>query len=156
MAKRKKDKRTNNDLQNITHTTKDWATRTPLKTGGELRCSGGVGSYYSTSGTRCVILVSNLEISHEWEEDLIVFTTSGVDFLEEKRACKNDHFEFNLGTSSLEARNIRFVIRIWSYIVQESKFTLASLLPNFIHYWLSWSHHFESFTVATMTLLTVT
>jgi hypothetical protein len=29
----KKDKRTNNDLQNITQKTKDQATRTPLKTG---------------------------------------------------------------------------------------------------------------------------
>ena len=28
----KKDKRTNNDLQNITHKTKDQVTRTPLKT----------------------------------------------------------------------------------------------------------------------------
>ena len=26
-------KRTNNDLQNTTHKTKDWATQTPLKTG---------------------------------------------------------------------------------------------------------------------------
>jgi hypothetical protein len=33
MAKRKKDKRTNNDLQNITQETKDRVTRTPLKTG---------------------------------------------------------------------------------------------------------------------------
>jgi hypothetical protein len=35
MAKRKrqKDKRTNNDLQNITQKTKDRATRTPLKPG---------------------------------------------------------------------------------------------------------------------------
>jgi len=33
---------TNNDLQNITHKTKDRVTRTPLKTGGELRCSGRV------------------------------------------------------------------------------------------------------------------
>ena len=40
MAKQKKDKRTNNDLQNITQKTKDRAPRTPLKTGGELRCSG--------------------------------------------------------------------------------------------------------------------
>jgi len=31
MAKRKKYKRTNNDLQNITHKTKDQVTRTPLK-----------------------------------------------------------------------------------------------------------------------------
>jgi hypothetical protein len=33
MAKRK---RTNNDLQNISHKSKDRITRTPLKTGGEL------------------------------------------------------------------------------------------------------------------------
>ena len=32
MAKKKKDKRTNNDLQNITHKTNDRGTRTPLKT----------------------------------------------------------------------------------------------------------------------------
>ena len=30
---KKKDKRTNNDLQNIAHKTKDRVTRTPLKTG---------------------------------------------------------------------------------------------------------------------------
>jgi hypothetical protein len=36
MAKKKKDKRTNNDLQNTTHKTKYRAMRTPLKTGGEL------------------------------------------------------------------------------------------------------------------------
>jgi hypothetical protein len=39
MIKKKKDKRTNNDLQNTTHKTKDRATRTPLKTG---RGEGGV------------------------------------------------------------------------------------------------------------------
>jgi hypothetical protein len=37
MAKRK---RTNNDIQNITKKTKDRATRTPLKTGDELRYYG--------------------------------------------------------------------------------------------------------------------
>jgi hypothetical protein len=31
-GQKKKYKRTNNDLQNITHTTKDRVTRTPLKT----------------------------------------------------------------------------------------------------------------------------
>ena len=41
MAKRK---RTINDLQNTTQKTKDRATQTPLKIGGELRCSGRVGS----------------------------------------------------------------------------------------------------------------
>jgi hypothetical protein len=37
-----KDKMTNNDLQNITHKTKDRLTRTILKTGDELKCSGRV------------------------------------------------------------------------------------------------------------------
>ena len=35
-----KRKRTKNNLQNITHKTKDQVTRTPLKTVDELRCSG--------------------------------------------------------------------------------------------------------------------
>jgi len=38
----KKDKMTNNDLQNITQKTKHRATRTLLKIGDELRCSGTV------------------------------------------------------------------------------------------------------------------
>ena len=40
-----------NDIQRSTkhtHKTKDRVTRTPLKTGGELRCSGRVGSSCST------------------------------------------------------------------------------------------------------------
>ena len=42
---KKKDKRTNNNLQKITQKkTKDRATRSPLKTGGEIRCSGREGS----------------------------------------------------------------------------------------------------------------
>jgi hypothetical protein len=39
-------KRTNNDLQNITHKTKDRVTRTPLKAEGEPWCSGRVFIYY--------------------------------------------------------------------------------------------------------------
>ena len=35
-----------------THKTKDRVTRTQLKTGGELRCSGRVSNSCSTSGTR--------------------------------------------------------------------------------------------------------
>ena len=38
----KKGKRTNNDLQHITHITKDRVTRTPLKTGGEPSYSGRI------------------------------------------------------------------------------------------------------------------
>ena len=43
-----------------TRKTKDRVTRTPLKSGGELRCSGRVGSSCSTSGTRRVNLVNVL------------------------------------------------------------------------------------------------
>ena len=39
--------------------TKDRVTRTPLKTGGELRCSGRVSSSCSTSGTRHIYNISN-------------------------------------------------------------------------------------------------
>ena len=61
-----------------THKTKDRVTRTPLKSGGELWCSGMVSSYSSTSGTRHVNLVTNPVISHEWGKDREVFTTSGT------------------------------------------------------------------------------
>jgi len=54
-GQKKKYKRTNNDLQNTTLKNKDRATRTPLKTGGELRCSGRESSSCSISGTRRVI-----------------------------------------------------------------------------------------------------
>ena len=40
-----------------THKTKDRVTRIPLKTEGEMRCSGRVSSSCSTSGTRRVILL---------------------------------------------------------------------------------------------------
>ena len=60
----KKDIRTNSDLQNITHQFKNRVTRTPLKTGGELRCSGKVSSSCSTSDTRHVALV--IEIAVYW------------------------------------------------------------------------------------------
>ena len=55
----KRNKRTNNDLQNITHKTKDRVTRTPLKPGDELMCSGRAGSSCSASGTFRVNLVTN-------------------------------------------------------------------------------------------------
>ena len=57
-GQKKKDKRTNNDLQqNITHKINDRVTRTPLKTGGELMCS--------TSDIRRVNLVTNPVVNHE-------------------------------------------------------------------------------------------
>ena len=59
-----------------TYKTEDRVTRTPLKTGGELRYSGRVSSSCSTSGTRCVNLVTNPVISREWGKGREVFTTS--------------------------------------------------------------------------------
>ena len=61
-----------------TYKTKDRVTRTALKTGGELRCSGRVGSSCSTSGTRRVNLVTNPVMNREWGKDREVFTTSGI------------------------------------------------------------------------------
>ena len=49
-----KDQKTNNDLQNTTQKTNDWATQTPLKTGDEHACSGRLSSSCSTSGIRPV------------------------------------------------------------------------------------------------------
>ena len=58
--------------------TKDRVTRTPLKTGGELMCSGRVSISCSTSDTHRVNLVTNPLISHERGKDREVFTTSGT------------------------------------------------------------------------------
>jgi hypothetical protein len=64
---KKRDKRTNNNLQNTTQKTKDWAAGASIKPRGELRCSGPVNRFCSTSGTRRVTLVTNPVTSHEYE-----------------------------------------------------------------------------------------
>jgi hypothetical protein len=61
-----------------TYRTKNRVTRTPLKTGGELRCSGRVSSSWYTSDIRRVNLVTNPVISREWGKDREVFTTSRI------------------------------------------------------------------------------
>jgi hypothetical protein len=60
-----------------TYKTKDRVARTPLNTGGELRCSGRVRSSCSTIDIRRVNLVTNPVISREWGKDREVFTTGG-------------------------------------------------------------------------------
>ena len=62
---KKKDKRTNNDLQNFTQKTNDQAIRIPLKVGDELRCSKRVGSSFFTCDSRRVTLITNPVINHE-------------------------------------------------------------------------------------------
>jgi hypothetical protein len=65
IAKRKKDKMTNNDLQNI-HIKLKMDLHEPLqKPGDELMCSGMVSSSCSTTETRRVNLVTKFMISHE-------------------------------------------------------------------------------------------
>ena len=64
MAKRKSTNGQTTISKHI-YKTKDRVTRTPLKTGGELRCSGTVISSCSTSDIRRVNLVTNPVISHE-------------------------------------------------------------------------------------------
>ena len=58
--------------------TKDRATRTPLNTGCEFRCSGRVSRSCSTSGARHFTLVTNPVTSHESGKDQEVFTTNGT------------------------------------------------------------------------------
>jgi hypothetical protein len=53
-------------------------TRCPLKTGGELRCSGRIRSSCSTSDTRRVNLVACPVISHERGKDREVFPAGGT------------------------------------------------------------------------------
>jgi hypothetical protein len=52
-----------------TYKIKDRVTQTPLKIGGELRCSGRLSNSSSTSGNHRFNLVTNIVISHEWGKD---------------------------------------------------------------------------------------
>jgi hypothetical protein len=78
-GQKKKYKRTNNDLQKHTYKTKDRVTRTPLKTGGERRCSGRVSSSCSgllltrkllNQGFLLVMLKSSIRQFYDRHHDL--------------------------------------------------------------------------------------
>ena len=58
-GQKKKDKRTNNDLQNIAQKTKDRATRNTTKTRGWTECSGRANSCCSTCDTLQVMYTSS-------------------------------------------------------------------------------------------------
>jgi hypothetical protein len=77
----KKYKRTNNDLHSIHIKLKDRVTRTPIKTGGDLRCSGRVSSSCSTSGTRRVNLATSPVISRQSGKKREVFTRGTYSWL---------------------------------------------------------------------------
>ena len=80
MAKRK---RTNNDLQNTTQKTKDWATRTQLKTEAWTRVLRKGSISCSTCGTRHVTFVNPLT-SHKWgKHNISVISWRSVLLVEE-------------------------------------------------------------------------
>ena len=94
-----------------TYKTKDRVTRTPLKTGDELRSSGRVSSSCSTSGTRRVNLFTNPVISREWGKDREVFTTSGTypwSFVAQISYCdpKMDTSNLNVGRLTCHANQL--------------------------------------------------
>jgi hypothetical protein len=62
-GQKEKDKRTTNDLQNITQNIKDRATRSILNAG-EHRCSGRVSSFCTTCGTLHVNLFTHTMIMY--------------------------------------------------------------------------------------------
>jgi hypothetical protein len=67
-GQQKKDKRKDNNLQNIAQKTEDRTTRTPVKTGGEHVCSGRVGSSCFTSDIRHArMIVFNNNINRKWK-----------------------------------------------------------------------------------------
>jgi hypothetical protein len=68
--RKKKQKDKNNNLQTTTQKTEDRATWAPLKTRGELRCSGKENSSCTASGSRRVTLVTNLVLRHEWNRQV--------------------------------------------------------------------------------------
>ena len=61
-----------------THKTKARVTRTPLKTVGELSCSGRVGSSCSTSGTHSSNIDNNPVITHIGEKAKEVVAATGT------------------------------------------------------------------------------
>jgi hypothetical protein len=78
MAKRNKPQKDKQRSTKHTHTIWDRVTRTPLKAGGELRCSWRVSSSLLTNSARRVNLVTNPVISREWGKDREVLTSSGT------------------------------------------------------------------------------
>jgi hypothetical protein len=135
MTKRKKLQKDKQRSKKHTYKTKDRVTRTPLKTGGELRCSGRVSSSCSTSDTRRVNLVTNPVISHERGKDREVFTTSGTylwssvtQIFHRGDDCKSDDF-------NLTKRNPLFS----SFLVSSHPLSRKSLWePQALEYRNNW------------------
>ena len=72
MAKRK---RTNNDLQNITHKTKDRATWTPLKIRGELR---GSPEGLTVPAPLVRVICNWFKVLFQCSADVLIFHVTGI------------------------------------------------------------------------------
>jgi hypothetical protein len=141
---------------------KDRVTRTSLKPGGELRCSGKVSSSCSTSATHRVNLVANSVISRQRGKDREVLTTS------ETYTWSFVTHIFHNGQPS--CGGVPAAPAYGAYISQLIRYSRAcGSYQDFLDIWLlltrtllnegfllvNWSHHFESFMVATTTWLTI-
>ena len=74
---------------------KDRATQTPLNTGGDIRCSGRVRSWCSTSGTRHVNHTTKPVISGEWRKEQIVITINVTLTSNHSTEKRPHHMAFN-------------------------------------------------------------
>ena len=93
MAKRKIQKDKQRSTKH-TYKTKDWVTWTPLKTGGELRCSGMVSSSCSTGDTRRVNLTIVTRRVPQVEPALLTLSFFSVLFCRPLSSCYStfDHY----------------------------------------------------------------
>jgi hypothetical protein len=136
MRKSKKNKQHNGQKKKIekdkqrstkhTHKTEDRVTRTPLKTKSELGCSRRVSSFCSKCDTRCVTLACK-PCDKSW-----IRKGSGCDY---------------------DEQNISVVYMLRCLVCCRSGRIICQSRRTFI--WHNWSHHYESVTAATMTLLTI-
>ena len=84
-----------------TYKTKNRVTRTPLKTGGELRCSGRVSSSWFASGTRRVNLVS------KW------WSISEA----KNKSNDNKHYKWSLDiTSYRKLSPVNYLLKVWIFL----------------------------------------
>ena len=110
-----------------THKTKDRVTRTPLKTGGELMCSGRVSSSWSTSDTHRVNLVTNPVISHERGKNREVLST--IHLGKDTDLLIFVLFHFDLDSNDIyfkSMRNSSTTMKIWDICKEASTLGLLA------------------------------
>jgi hypothetical protein len=90
------DKGTNNDLQNTKQKTKDRPTRTTLKPGDVLRCSGKISSSCYTCDIRLIERVVVFgRVSYMLSLRVAVYQRCAFEFQREKNKARK-HFQLNI------------------------------------------------------------